>query len=404
MGKIPRKLLDQILAECEKPEDLLGENGILKQLTGALVERVMEAELTDHLGYEKNEPNGRGTGNSRNGSSPKTLKTDKGDMPVSIPRDRNGTYEPVLVPKHKTHFDGFDDKIIAMYARGMTVRDIQSHLMELYGTEVSPTLISRVTDAVIDELKAWQNRLLDPVWPIVYLDALVLKIRDQGVVCNKHAYLAIGVNMLGKKEVLGIWIETTEGAKFWTKVITELKNRGVEDMLIVCCDGLKGFPEAIEAVFPKAIVQTCIVHMIRNSMRFISWKERKAVVADLKPIYQAATEQAAEQALEEFESKWNDKYPMIAQSWRRNWERVTPFLAFPPEIRKVIYTTNAIESLNSQLRKVMKNRGHFPNDEAAAKLLFLALRNAAKKWTMPIQNWPRALNQFSVYFEGRLPV
>ena len=404
MDEIPKKLVEELLKDYSGPEDLLGPDGLLKKLTAALVERAMEAEMTDHLGYEKHDPAGRGSGNSRNGKTDKTLKTDKGDLPVRIPRDRNGTFEPVLVPKNKTHFDGFDDKILSMYARGMTTRDIQSHLHELYGTEVSPSLISRVTDAVIDELKEWQNRPLDPVWPIVYLDALVLKVRDQGVVRNKSAFLAVGVNIRGKKEVLGIWLEATEGAKLWTKVITELQNRGMEDMLIVCCDGLKGFPDAIEAVFPETVVQTCIVHMIRNSLRFISWKDRKAVVADLKPIYQAPTEEAAEQALTAFEAKWNARYPMIAKSWRSNWERVTPFLAFPADIRKVIYTTNAIETLNFQLRKVIKNRGHFPNDEAAVKLLYLALKNASERWTMPIKNWNRALNQFSVYFEGRLPV
>jgi len=404
MADIPKKVIDQLLANYDGPKDLLGLDGLLKQLSAALVERAMEAEVTEHLGYDKHDPAGRGSGNSRNGKTGKTLKTDRGDLSVKIPRDRNGTFEPVLVPKNKTHFDGFDDKILSMYARGMTTRDIQGHLYDLYGTEVSASLISRVTDAVIDELKEWQSRTLDPVWPIVYLDALMLKVRDQGVVRNKAVYLALGVNILGKKEVLGIWLEATEGAKFWTKVITELKNRGVEDMLIVCCDGLKGFPDAIEAVFPETVVQTCIVHMIRNSMRFVSWKDRKAVVSDLKPVYQAATEAAAEQALEAFEGKWNNSYPMIAKSWRSNWERVTPFLAFPADIRKVIYTTNAIESLNSQLRKVTKNRGHFPNDAAAVKLLYTALKNASKKWTMPIRNWNRALNQFSVYFEGRLPV
>lgn len=262
MTDIPRELIDQLLADYKNPEDLLGQNGILKKLTAALVERAMDAELTDHLGYAKHDPAGRGTGNSRNGTTPKTLKTDKGDLPIQVPRDRNGSFEPVLVPKNKTHFDGFDDKILSMYARGMTERDIHSHLAELYGTEVSPALISRVTDAVVDELKTWQNRPLDPVWPIVYLDALVMKVRDQGVVRNKSAYLALGINLQGTKEVLGIWLETNEGANFWTKVITELSNRGVQDMLIVCCDGLKSFPEAIEAIFPKSVVQTCIVHMI----------------------------------------------------------------------------------------------------------------------------------------------
>jgi len=404
MNEIPKEIIDQLLTDYKKPEDLLGQDGLLKKLTAALVERAMQAELTEHLGYSKNEPKGRNSGNSRNGTTPKTLITDKGDIPISVPRDRNGSFEPVIVPKNQTHFDGFDDKILSMYARGMTVRDIQSHLQELYSTEVSATMISRVTDAIVQELKSWQNRPLDPIWPIVYLDALVLKVREQGVVNNKHAYLAIGVNMRGTKEVLGIWLETNEGAKFWSKVIAELKNRGIRDILIACCDGLKGFPEAIEAIFENTIVQTCIVHMVRNSLRYVSWKDRKGVVADLRPIYTAVTEQASASALEAFESKWNGKYPMIGKSWRSNWERVIPFFAFPAEIRKVIYTTNAIESLNSQLRKVIKNRGHFPNDEAAAKLLYLALKNAAKKWTMPIQDWGRALNQMSIFFEGRLPV
>lgn len=404
MNEIPKEIIDQLLTDYKKPEDLLGQDGLLKKLTSALVERAMAAELTEHLGYSKNDPKGRNSGNSRNGTTPKTLRTDKGDIPISVPRDRNGSFEPVIVPKNQTHFDGFDDKILSMYARGMTVRDIQSHLQELYSTEVSATMISRVTDAIVQELKNWQNRPLDPVWPIVYLDALVLKVREQGVVSNKHAYLAIGVNMRGTKEVLGIWLETNEGAKFWSKVIAELKNRGVRDILIACCDGLKGFPEAIEAIFENTIVQTCIVHMVRNSLRYVSWKDRKGVVADLRPIYTAATEEASAVALDAFEAKWNGKYPMIGKSWRSNWERVIPFFAFPAEIRKVIYTTNAIESLNSQLRKVLKNRGHFPNDEAAAKLLYLALKNAAKKWTMPIQDWGRALNQMSIFFEGRLPV
>lgn len=402
--EIRKELLDELIAGYKKPEDLLGPGGLLKQLTAALVERAMDAELTEHLGYDKHDPAGRGSGNSRNGTSKKTLKTGRGDIPIQVPRDRKGDFEPVIVPTGKTHFDGFDDQILSMYARGMTVRDIQNHLLEMYGTEVSPALISRVTDSVVEELKAWQNRPLDPVWPIVYLDALVLKVRDQGVVQNKHAYLAIGVNMQGTKEVLGLWLEHNEGAKFWMKVITELKNRGVQDILLACCDGLKGFPEAIEAVFPNTVVQTCIVHMIRNSIRFVSYKDRRSVVVALKPIYTAVSEQAAAEALEDFDKEWGQRYPMIVQSWRTNWERVTPFLAFPADIRKVIYTTNAIESLNAQLRKVIKNRGHFPNDEAASKLLYLALMNASKRWTMPIKHWSQALNQLSVYFDGRLSV
>jgi putative transposase len=398
------ELLKELLAEYKKPEDLLGPGGLLKQLTAALVEKALQAEMTEHLGYEKHAATGRGSGNSRNGKSDKTLKSEAGEMAVEIPRDRNGTFVPQLVKKHETHFDGFDDKIISMYARGMTVREIQGHLKDLYGTEVSPDLISRVTDAVLEEVKGWQNRPLDSVWPIVYLDALVIKVRDQGTVTNKSAFLALGVNMQGTKEVLGLWIEGNEGAKFWLKIMTELKNRGVADVLFVCCDGLKGFPEAIEAVFPRATVQTCIVHMLRNSVRYVAWADRKGVVAALKPIYSADTEQAAEAALEAFEKGMGQRYPLISKSWRANWQRVIPFLVFPREIRKAIYTTNAIESLNYQLRKIIKNRGHFPSDDAAFKLLYLALSRAQEKWTMPIRNWKNALNQFAVHFEGRLPV
>ncbi|HVZ89204.1 MAG TPA: IS256 family transposase [Polyangia bacterium] len=398
------ELLKELLAEYKKPEDLLGPNGLLKQLTGALVEKALQAELTEHLGYEKHASAGRGSGNSRNGASRKTLKTEAGDVAIEVPRDRNATFEPQLVKKHQTHFDGFDDKIISMYARGMTVREIQGHLKELYGTEVSPDLISRVTDAVLEEVKAWQSRPLDAVWPIVYLDALVVKIRDQGTVTNKSAYLAVGVNVQGTKEVLGLWLESNEGAKFWLKIMTELKNRGVADMLLVCCDGLKGFPEAIEAAFPRSTIQTCIVHMIRNSVRFVAWADRKPLVAALKPIYSADTEAAAEAALTAFERGLGQRYPMIGKSWRANWQRVIPFLAFPRDIRKAIYTTNAIESLNFQLRKIIKTRGHFPSDDAAFKLLYLALSRAQEKWTMPIRNWKNALNQFAVHFEGRLPV
>ena len=399
------EVLKELLAGYKKPEDLLGPEGLLKQLTAALVSKALSAEMTEHLGYEKHETAGRGSGNSRNGTSEKTLKTDSGEMPIEVPRDRNGSFEPQLVKKHQTHFDGFDEKIISMYARGMTVREIQGHLQELYGVEVSPDLISRVTSAVLEEVNAWQGRPLDAVYPIVYLDALVIKVRDQGTVTNKSAYLAIGVNMAGTKEVLGLWLEGTEGAKFWLKILTELKNRGVQDILILCCDGLKGFPEAIEAVFPKAVVQTCIVHMIRNSLRFVSYKDRKAVAGAIKPIYAAQTDVLAEAALAAFEtSAFGMRYPTIGKSWRANWQRVIPFLAFPREIRKVIYTTNAIESLNYSLRRIIKTRGHFPNEEAATKLLYLALVRAEQRWTMPIRDWRGALNQLSVHFDGRLPI
>ena len=400
---IRKELLDELLKDYKSPEDLLGPGGLLKRLTGALVERALEAELTEHLGYEKHEPQGRGTGNSRNGATRKTLRTDEGPLTVSVPRDRAASFEPQIVSKHQRHFDGFDERILAMYAGGMTVREIQGHLREIYGTEISVDLISRVTDAVIDELKLWQQRPLEPVYPIVYLDALVVKVRDQGLVQNKAAHIALGVGLDGTKDVLGIWLETNEGAKFWLKVITELKNRGVQDLLIVCCDGLKGFPDAIEAVFPTALVQLCIVHMIRNSLRYVGWKERKAVAADLRPIYAAASEEAATAALDAFAAKWGARFPTIVQSWRANWERVIPFLAFPRDIRRVIYTTNAIESLNSILRRAVKTRGHFPNDTAAAKLLYLVLLKAQKKWTRALKDWTSTLNQFAIHFEGRLP-
>ena len=400
---IRKEILDELLKDYKSPEDLLGPGGLLKQLTGALVERALEAEMTDHLGYEKNEVAGRGSGNSRNGASSKTLRTDHGPMPVSVPRDRAGSFEPKIVGKHQRHFDGFDDKILSMYAGGMSVREIQGHLSEIYGTEVSADLISRVTDSVVEELKAWQQRPLDAVYPIVYLDALVVKVRDQGIVQNKAAHIAIGVGVEGNKEVLGIWLETNEGAKFWLKVINEIKNRGVQDMLIVCCDGLKGFPDAIEAVFPSATVQLCIVHMIRNSLRFVGWKDRKTVAADLRPIYTAESEEAAESALEAFAAKYGQRFPTVVQSWRSNWERVIPFLAFPRDIRRVIYTTNAIESLNSTLRRAVKIRGHFPNDVAVTKLLYLGVMKAQKKWTRAMKDWTATLNQFAIYFEGRLP-
>lgn len=401
--EIPKELLDQLLAGYSKPEDLTGPGGLLKRLTGALVERALETEMTEHLGYEAHDPDGRGTGNSRNGKGTKTLKTEQGDIPIDVPRDRNGTFEPKLVKKRETHFTGFDDKILSMYARGMSQRDIQAHLEEIYGTDVGHDLISRVTDAVVDEVATWQSRPLDRVWPVVFLDALVIKVREQGVVQNKSAYLALGIGADGRKEILGLWLEATEGAKFWLKVISELKNRGVDDIFIACCDGLKGFPQAIEAVFPRTIVQTCIVHMVRSSTRFVTWKDRKALMPTLRAIYAAPTEDAALAELARFETQWGARYPAVAQSWRANWERVRPFFAFPASVRKLIYTTNAIESLNFQLRKIINAKGHFPTDEAATKLLYLALRNVEKKWTMAPRFWREALNQFAIHFEGRLP-
>jgi len=399
---IPAELLDEILKDYEKPEDLLGKDGIFDQLKKAVMERALGAELTEHLGYEEGDPSGKGSGNSRNGYGKKRVTTDNSQVEVEVPRDREGSFEPQLVRKRQTRLPGFDEKVISMYARGMTVREIRGHLEELYGIGVSPDLISRVTAEVLDEVKAWQSRPLDPLYMVVFLDALRVKIRDEGTVRNKAVYLALGVRTDGTKEVLGLWIERNEGAKFWLLIMNELKNRGVEDILIAVVDGLKGFPEAINAAFSETRVQTCIVHLIRHSLAFVSYKERRQVVKALKAIYQAPTAEAAEEGLSNFEAKWDDRYPAISRSWRRNWEQVIPFFDFPPSIRKVIYTTNAIESLHSSIRKVIKNRGHFPNDEAATKLIYLALRNIEKKWIMPARTWKEALNQFAVLFEDRL--
>lgn len=400
---IDNELIDSLLQNYQKPEDLIGENGLLKQLTKQLLERAMAAELTEHVGYEKHDAAGKNSGNSRNGKSAKTLKGTFGELVLETPRDRNGSFEPQIIEKHQTRFTGFDANIISLYSRGLSTREIQQHLEEIYHVEVSPGLISSVTDEVIEEVKRWQNRQLDAVYPILYLDAIQFKVRDSGQVKNKAIYLAIGVTLEGFKEVLGLWIAQSEGAKFWLQVITELKNRGVNDIFIACVDGLKGFPEAIESVFPQTEVQLCIVHLVRHSLNYVGWKERKEVARDLKTIYAAATETEAEQRLAEFSLKWDGRLPMIAKSWRSNWARVIPFFAHPPEIRRVIYTTNAIESLNMSLRKVTKARGSFPNDEAVSKLLYLALRNIEKKWTRPVNDWKAALNRFAIIYESRLP-
>ncbi len=395
--------IDTLLKTYKTPEEIIGENGLLQQLTKAVLQRALQAEMTLHLGHEKHSAVSNKGGNARNGSSAKTIKGEFGTMPIEIPRDRDSSFEPVIIPKGQTRFPGFDDRIISLYSRGLTTREIQGHLEEIYGVEVSPALISTVTDAVAEEVKIWQNRPLDAVYPIVYMDAIRVKARGNGHVVNKAVYLAIGINLDGAKEVLGMWVSENEGAKFWLQVVTELKNRGLQDIFIACVDGLKGFPEAIETVYPKTQVQLCIVHMVRNSLRFVSWKQRKEVAADLRLIYQSATAEQAEMELTSFEAKWDKTHPTISQSWRRNWPQVIPFFAYPPDIRKVIYTTNAIESLNMSLRKVTKNRGSFPNDEAMLKLLYLALNNIAKKWTLPIRDWKAAMNRFTILFEGRMP-
>jgi putative transposase len=401
MDEIKPDLVDELLKGYQKPEDIVGENGLLKRLTKALLERALNAELTHHLGYEKHDPAGHNSGNSRNGVTSKTVKGEFGEIVVDTPRDRNGSFEPQILGKHQTRFDGFDDKILSLYARGMTTREIQGHLQEMYGVEVSPTLISDVTDAVLDEVKVWQNRPLEAIYGVVYLDALYVKMRHEGRVENRAVYVAIGIDLEGRKEVLGLWTSGNEGAKFWLGVLTELKNRGVKDILIVCIDGLKGFPQAVEAVFPEARVQLCIVHMVRASLNYVSWKERKFVAADLKAIYRAATERQAAKELDEFIGKWGSRYQAIGKLWKENWDRVTPFFDFPAEVRKMIYTTNAVESLHMTMRKIIKTRGSFPSEEAALKLLYLALRNVSAKWEA-IQHWRQALNQFEMLWGDRI--
>jgi putative transposase len=396
-------VLDELLKDYQKPEDLLGRDGLLKQLQKRLLEKAMDAELAVHLGYGKHDPAGKNSGNSRNGTGSKTLKGEFGSLQLDSPRDRNGSFEPQIVAKGQRRFEGFDQAIISLYSRGMTTREIEGHLLEIYGVEVSPTLVSQVTDAVCSDVRVWQNRPLEEVYPIVYFDALWGKVRDNGPVEKVAVYLALGITMAGQKEVLGMWTASTEGAKFWLHVLTELKNRGVRDIFIGCVDGLKGFPEALEAVFPATQVQLCLVHMVRHSLSYVGWKERKAVAADLRLIYRAATVAEAEQALRAFEEKWDRKYPSISKSWRTHWPELITFLKYPAEIRKVIYTTNAIESLNRSLRKVSKNRGVFPHHDSMLKLYYLALERIAKKWTMPIPNWHEALNRFVIEFGDRVP-
>ncbi len=398
------ELIDELLKEYRNPEDLMGEGGIFKQLTKALIERCLSAELDTHLAEEKAEAQPERPKNRRNGHSKKTIKGEFGESEIGIPRDRNGAFEPQLIAKGQTRFNGFDDKILSLYARGMTTRDIQAQLQDLYGVEVSHTLISNVTEAVETERKLWQNRSLDAIYPIIYLDALVVKVRHEGRVVNKAIHLALGVNLAGQKELLGLWMTQNESSKFWLSVLTELQNRGVKDIFIACVDGLTGFPDAIEAVFPQTTVQLCIVHMVRNSLSYVSSKNRKAVASDLRAIYTAATETEAEQALVDFAERWDMQYPTISKSWLNHWNRIMPFFAFPPDIRKAIYTTNAIESMNMTLRKVLRNHRSFPTDESAMKVIYLAIANISKKWTMPIRDWKAALNRFAIEFEGRFPL
>lgn len=400
-----KALLDELFKDFKgDAKDLLGENGLIKQLTKRALESALEGELTDHLGYTPHEPRGRNSGNSRNGKSRKTLQSTGGELDIEVPRDRNSSFEPQIVRKRQRRLEGLDDKIIALYARGLSTREIQDELIELYGAEISPTLISNVTNSVLDEVQAWQARPLDAVYPILYFDCLFVKSRQEGPIRNKAVYLALGINLKGEKELLGLWLAETEGARFWLSVFNELKTRGLEDCFIACVDGLKGLPEAIETVYPHTRVQLCIVHQVRNSLKYVTWKDRKAVAASLRSIYTAPTEESARAALAAFSEQWGAQYPAIAPAWERNWERLIPFFDYPPAIRKVVYTTNAIESLNYSLRKVLKGRGAFPHDDAIRKLLYLGLRNVSKKWTMPIRDWKAALNQFIILYGDRVPV
>ena len=442
-------LLDELLKDYQTPEQILGENGILKQLTKRLAERALQAEMTHHLGYAKHDYQGkadketladfinhntdddlrddelpsakeeniqsadgetitvagkpaRKNSNARNGTTKKTVRTDFGKIELEIPRDRVGSFSPQFVKKHERTLNGFDDKVISLYSRGMSTRDIQAHLKEIYGVDVSSTFITTVTDSVLDEVKQWQQRPLEPIYPVVYLDGLVVKNREEGIAHNKCVYLALGINTEGRKELLGLWIEKNEGAKFWLKVMNELKSRGVQDIFIACCDGLKGFPEAIETVFPKTKVQLCIVHQVRNSLKYVSHKQRKEIATDLKTIYGADTLAEAEDNLLAFAEKWDGEHPQISKAWQENWGRLTTFFDYPKDIRRVIYTTNTIESLNASLRKVTSTKKTFPNDDAVFKAIYMALINTMQKWTMPIQNWKPAMRQFVMLYGHRV--
>ena len=397
------QLLDELLKDAKGSQEILSREGLLGQLTKRLAERALSAEMTEHLGYE---PHERGEGrraNNRNGATAKTVQSESGPIELEVPRDRDGSFEPQLVRKRQRRLAGFDEKVIALYARGLTTREIQGHLQELYGAEVSPALISTVTDQVSEELASWQNRPLEALYPIVYFDALFVKSRQEGPASSRAVYLALGIGMNGQKELLGMWVAASEGAKFWLSVLTELENRGMRDCLVACVDGINGFGEALSAVYPRAALQLCIVHKVRNSLRYVPWKERKVVATDLRAIYGAPTLAQAEAALDHFAERWDEKYPVISQSWRRDWAALTTFFDYPAEIRKVIYTTNAIESLNYSLRRVLKNRGAFPDDASVLKVLHLAIQRAAKRWTMPIRDWPTALNRFTIMFADRMP-
>ena len=398
------QLLDQIDFHGMTAEELAGENGLLKKLTSRFYSKALDAEMDEHLGYKKNDNAGDNSGNSRNGYTTKTVITDDNDtIEVQVPRDRNSTFEPVIIPKHEKRTPLFNDQIISMYSFGMSTRDIQRHLQQVYGVTVSPETISAITESVMADVREWQNRPLEKSYPILFLDALRVNSRQDGKNINKALYVALAINWEGRKEVLGLWLADTEGAKFWMSVLTDIKNRGVEDILIACMDGLTGFPDAVKAVFPDTHIQHCIVHMIRNSTKFVSYKDLKAVCRDLKEVYSAINAESGHEALEEFGKKWNDKYPMIQASWERNWNDLTEFFNYPKDIRRAIYTTNAIESLNFSLRKVTRNKSSFPDDDSIYKVMYLAIKNASTRWTMSIKDWGLAVNQFAILFDGRVP-
>jgi putative transposase len=400
---ITNDMLNELIGNAKTQDDLFGKDGVLKELSKQLMERMLQTEMTHHLGYDKHATEGHHSGNSRNGKSKKTVKTGSGEIQIEVPRDRKSDFQPILIGKRQSRLKELNDQVLSLYSRGMTVRDIQEHVSELYGTDISPDLISNITDAVLGEVTEWRNRPLDALYPIVFIDGFVVKGRLDSVVCNRTVYVIYGINIEGVKEVLGLYLGEAEGAKFWLYVLTELKNRGLEDIFILCADGLKGLPEAVEATFPKAIFQTCIVHMMRHSLNYVPYTDKKAVASDLKKIYQANTIDLATDALDEFELIWGEKYPAIIKSWRNNWEKIIPFMQFPKQIRKVIYTTNIVESLNNTMRKAVRNRGHFSTEDGIMKVLYLAIRGVSKKWTMPIHDWKQALNHFSIMFAERFP-
>ena len=397
-------ILEQLKADLAKAKtygDLMGPDGAIKKLMKNALEGMLDAELTEHLGYEKNSPAGKKTGNSRNGKTPKTLKNDNGELELHIPRDRNGEFDPVVVKKYDRTLGPIEDKIISMYAKGMTTRDIQSHIEEIYGLQVSPTLVSNITEKIVSIATAWQTRPLEAVYPIVFFDAIHYKVRDEGKVISKAAYTCLGIDVNGQKDLLGLWIGESEGANFWLSVITELRNRGVEDIFIACIDGLKGFPDAISSIFPETEIQLCIIHVLRNTLRYVATKNQKEVAKDLKAVYSAPTEEAGLAELEKVEEKWGKKYPLPLKSWRQNWSNIATFFKYPEEIRKMIYTTNAVEALHRQFRKVTKSKSLFPNDDALKKMLYLAYRDLSKKWTMPVRNWAFIISHFSIIFDKR---